>query len=476
MVAQLPRHALCCLLVCILTTAATAKDPAESVVSPQQLTINQLKNMTYKVEDATRGKAVLRDGKYVDKPFERGAASRLRVVFGDNVAHGDLNGDGTPDAVVILWENSGGSGTDVLLAAVSNEAGKPRHIDSACLGDRVKVHALSIRGGVITIEIVTQGPHDAMPNPTVHETHRFVLDSDRLVPDDGLIRPWVADVYRVFTQIQPRPEIQHKLREIILAMDAAGAAEREAASRQLDALGNPGILAAVRLDRSVLNPESRNRIDAAIRAQRRCTLAIEDLREDPVFLASCLEFDDADVRKLALASLRSLFGADVAIDLAASPTALHAAADALRKQLTDKYMGLPPSVLKLLNRDHAGWKLARVSHDAAKFFANTYPGRSPVVVRGDFDGNGRVDYAALVTVAGMTQVVAFLRQPDNGWKQTLLEGGWDYLIIKPRGATVGVEEPGVTLKTDAIEGNMFEKSAWTFHLEKGLWQKICTSD
>jgi hypothetical protein len=476
MVAQFLRRITNCLLLTVLTTVATAQEPVKPAAPPRQLTIEQLKNMTYKVEGATKGKATLRNGKFADKPFERGAASRLQVFFGDHVAHGDLNGDGTADAAVILWENGGGSGTFVHLAAVSNEGGKPRHIDSVCLGDRVNIQALSIKGGVITVEILTQGPHDAMPDPNLHEAHRFILQNDRLVPDDGLIRPWAADVYRVFTQIQPRPEMQQKLLEIILAMDATGSAEREAASRRLEALGNPGMLAAIRLDRSALSPESRNRIAAAIKAQTRSLLAAEDLREEPAFLISCLEFDDPGVRELALASLRSLFGVDIAIDLAANPAALHAATDALRRQLAGKYMGLPPSVISLLNRDHAGWKFAEVPRDAAKSFAKTYPGCSPVVIHGDFDGNGRLDYAALVTVAGKSQVVVFLRQADHGWKQTLLEGGWDYLIAKPKGATVGVAEPGVTLRTDAIEGNMFEKSAWTFRLEKDVWQKVCTSD
>ncbi|MFI5378676.1 MAG: hypothetical protein ACHRHE_05225 [Tepidisphaerales bacterium] len=472
MITLLVRHVFCCLLLAAIATAATAQDPAKPSPSPQQLTLKQLKNMTYKVEDATKGKAVLRNGKFADKPFEPGAASRLEVFFGDKVAHGDLNGDGSSDAAVILWENSGGSGTFVHLAAVINEGGKPRHIASECLGDRVNVQALSIKGGIITVEILTQGAHDAMPDPTVPETHRFLLDGGRLIPDEGLIRPWAADVYRAFPQIQPRPEIQQKLPEILVAMDAADSAQRDAASRRLEALGNQGVLAVLRLDRSALSPEQRNRIASAIKAQSRCPLATEDLREDPAFLISCLEFDDPSVRELALASLRSLFGQD----LAASPQALHAAADALRKQLASKYLGLPPAVLSLLNHDHAGWEFARVPRDTARFFAKTYPGRSPVVIRGDFDGNGRLDYAALVTVAGQSRVLVFLRQPGGGWKQTSLEGGWDYLLARPRGATVGVHEPGVTLKTDAIEGNLFEKSAWTFHLEKDVWQKVCTSD
>jgi hypothetical protein len=475
MIAQCLRRVLYCLFLSALPVVSTAQDPAKPSPKPRELTLKQLKNMTYKVEDATKGRAILRSGKFADKPFEPGAASRLEVFFGDKVAHGDLNGDGTSDAAVILWESSGGSGTDVLIAAVINEGGKPRHIASECLGDRVNVRALSIKGGVITVEILTQGPHDAMPDPTVPETHRFLLDGGRLIPDEGLIRPWAADVYRAFPQIQPRPEIQQKLPEILVAMDAADSAQRDAASRRLEALGNQGVLAALRLDRSALSPEQRNRIAFAIKAQSRCPLAAEDLREDLGFLISCLEFDDPSVRDLALASLRSLFGRDIAIDVAAGPAAPHAATDALRKQLADKYMGLPPMVISLLNHNHAGWKLAQVSSDAAKFFAKTCPGRSPVVVRGDFDGNGRLDYAALVTVAGESHVVVFLRQSDHGWQQTLLEGNWDYLIAKPKGTAVGVGGFGVTLKNDAIEGNVFEKFAWTFYLGNG-WQKVCSSD
>ncbi|MCB0173146.1 MAG: LysM peptidoglycan-binding domain-containing protein, partial [Anaerolineae bacterium] len=85
------------------TTAA----PAETSV----LTIDQLANATYTgIYDDQE--VTLTDGQYEGEPFVEGGASRPTVNFNPNdVAFGDLNGDGVEDAAVLLSENSGGSGT-----------------------------------------------------------------------------------------------------------------------------------------------------------------------------------------------------------------------------------------------------------------------------------------------------------------------------------------------------------------------------
>jgi hypothetical protein len=147
-----------------------------------RLSLGQLKNMTYKVEDATHGEVPLHNGEFEDEPYEPGAASRLEVRFGDRVAHGDLDGDGTPDAAVILWVDPGGSGTFVHLALVLNQNGKPSHVASELLGDRVKVKSLCIKNRIVTVDMLTQGPNDPMCEPRQRVLRRYTLNHGALVP------------------------------------------------------------------------------------------------------------------------------------------------------------------------------------------------------------------------------------------------------------------------------------------------------
>jgi hypothetical protein len=158
----------------------TSKTNAKTRV--RRLPIHQLKNMTYKNEGATHNETPLRKGKFDDKPYEPGMASHLAVRFGDKVAYGDLNGDSTPDAAVILWEDGGGSGTFANLAVVLNRNGKPRHLASELLGDRVKIRSIRIRNRIVTVDMLTQGPNDPMSEPRQRVIRRYTLNHDKLVP------------------------------------------------------------------------------------------------------------------------------------------------------------------------------------------------------------------------------------------------------------------------------------------------------
>src|SRR5688500_6981505 len=57
---------------------------------------------------------------------------------------------------------------------------------------------------------------------------------------------------------------------------------------------------------------------------------------------------------------------------------------------------LPASARALLNRRFPGWKFGDITPEVQQFFNESLKDASPVLISGDFDGNGRRDYAALI--------------------------------------------------------------------------------
>jgi hypothetical protein len=99
----------------------------------------------------------------------------------DLKARGDLNGDGVPDAAVVLVYWGGGSGVFNYLAAVLDEQGIARHVASAELGDRVRIDGLTVAGEKVTVNLTVQGPNDPMCCPTQAVTRTFSLQGKDLV-------------------------------------------------------------------------------------------------------------------------------------------------------------------------------------------------------------------------------------------------------------------------------------------------------
>ena len=154
--------------------------PAQPVTAEGELTLEALQNALFQgIYDEP---VQLTDGRYEGDPFVPGGASRPTVVLHPEVyAFGDLNGDGVNDAVVILIENSGGSGNFRYLAAVINENGTPVNVATQFVGDREQVQAITIEDGEITLNMVAHGPEDPMCCPTQEVTKRYQLRGDQLV-------------------------------------------------------------------------------------------------------------------------------------------------------------------------------------------------------------------------------------------------------------------------------------------------------
>jgi CHAT domain-containing protein len=109
----------------------------------KELTIEQLKNAEYYSYDPAH-KVKLNNGEFFSK-YENGAIGGESIWLGETIIREDLNGDGARDAVVVINENSGGSGVFMDLAIVINDNGKPVHVDSYGLGDRVSISDVKIQ-------------------------------------------------------------------------------------------------------------------------------------------------------------------------------------------------------------------------------------------------------------------------------------------------------------------------------------------
>jgi heat shock protein HslJ len=146
-------------------------------------TLNELENLTYKGIGEAGTPVTLTDGEWHGKPFVDDGAARPGVgLVRDFRLTGDLSGDSAEETVVLLWSNSGGSGTFDYIAVVGrNKSSAPLNLATAALGDRVKIRSATIdAGGMIIIDTVQTGPDDAACCPGQNFKRTFLLTENTL--------------------------------------------------------------------------------------------------------------------------------------------------------------------------------------------------------------------------------------------------------------------------------------------------------
>lgn len=147
-------------------------------------TVDELANATYSgIEDIP---VTLSDGQWQGAPYVEGGASRPRVGLVEDIYFtGDLNADGEPEAVVMLWESAGGTGSYTYIAVMSRQDGDIRNIATALVGDRVNIRSASIDAGEIVLEVLQAGENDPMCCPTMLATRRWSLKDMQLVETEA---------------------------------------------------------------------------------------------------------------------------------------------------------------------------------------------------------------------------------------------------------------------------------------------------
>jgi hypothetical protein len=107
-------------------------------------------------------------GRWQGAPFVAGSSSRPSAeLVEDTFVTGDLNEDSRPEAVTVLWTQSGGTGTYYHLLVVARTLrGSVTQLGTAVLGDRVEVRSVDIDGVCIVVELVQADADDPMCCPT----------------------------------------------------------------------------------------------------------------------------------------------------------------------------------------------------------------------------------------------------------------------------------------------------------------------
>lgn len=122
-------------------------------------------------------RTVLRNTDYTTGLPSYGTLQVDRIGAQDPLAFGDINGDGTDDAAVVLLLVDGNAGHR-YLAAVLNENGVPRHVASVFLGLNIGIESVTIANGVVTLQTKQLGPNDPTCCPTKEVVATFRLNDN----------------------------------------------------------------------------------------------------------------------------------------------------------------------------------------------------------------------------------------------------------------------------------------------------------
>ena len=148
-------------------------------------TLHELKNATYSgFEDLES--VTLVDGVWEGDPYTEDSPLRPEVVLlRDLRITGDVDGDGTDEAVVLLNFALGGTGQFLHLAVVDRSDDRMKNVATEMVGDRVQVRGVRIEGGRILMDVVQAGSGDAACCPGEVTTLGWeLLPEGRLSPLD----------------------------------------------------------------------------------------------------------------------------------------------------------------------------------------------------------------------------------------------------------------------------------------------------
>ncbi len=162
---------------------------SQTATSSAGLTVNQIKDAEYTLPGISGPFVFNASGEYATSTLQGKAGAGVSIttratLIADQTALGDLNGDGSPDAVVPAVTQMGGSGSFYYLVAFLNENGQPKETAAVLLGDRIIVNSIKIENGEVIIAMMDHGPNDGMARATMPIVKYFTLANNNLTEID----------------------------------------------------------------------------------------------------------------------------------------------------------------------------------------------------------------------------------------------------------------------------------------------------
>jgi hypothetical protein len=162
-------------------TVQTATTTVDTRVETDSLSPLDVRNATYNID----GKPVtLVDG--AAKQTIPNSSATINTTILEGPAFADLNGDNINDAVVILRQETGGSGIFFYAEALLSKGDSSTGIatNAITLGDRIHIQSIDInQQGIISITILDRKDNEPFTAvPTVEKTFQFKLLGNTLVP------------------------------------------------------------------------------------------------------------------------------------------------------------------------------------------------------------------------------------------------------------------------------------------------------
>ena len=179
-------------VVLLLAGCGRKAEPASSAAGDEvPKSVQALSSAEVRTDLVEGGVVRLENGEYLAAAAP-GSAEQIIVRLLDKWAVGDVNGDGQPETAVIIGSSSGGTGIFISLVLFASDEGTPRELASAALGDRVRVVAIKIDNGLITVELDQHGEVDPMCCPAQRAVREFRMEGDSLTMVSATPPPFIT--------------------------------------------------------------------------------------------------------------------------------------------------------------------------------------------------------------------------------------------------------------------------------------------
>lgn len=168
----------------LVPATATLEIPTPVVPTPLPdipgISPEQVRNSEYQLGFFDQVRTVqLKDGSF--QTGTPGSDEYISVSVTDFIARGDLNRDGENEAVAIVAENYGGSGTFVFLAIYQYLNDEAVFLTSIFLDDRPIIKNLGVEDSEIFVDAIVHKQDDPMCCPTLATSRRYRLNDLNLI-------------------------------------------------------------------------------------------------------------------------------------------------------------------------------------------------------------------------------------------------------------------------------------------------------